>query len=270
MRIAITLTLAGLWLAAAGCGGENPPGVPADNGPDSIGIVRAGRELTVYCAAGVRPPVAELAEEFGRRENLRVATVYSGSGVLLSQIDLAQRGDVYVAGDQFFMQQAVNKGLVAKPVPVAHWVAVIGVQKGNPKGVKGVADLARADLKVGLCDEKAAAVGRSAASMLAKAGLAGKVKPAVITMTVNELGNHLKFGTLDAAIIWDAIAKQYDVDAVPIEPQWRESVSIPAGVLKFTKDERFARKFVEFLAGEDGRRAFAKHGYTVSIEEQAK
>ena len=248
-RPTVLLALAAVLFAAAGCGSKPT--------------------LTVYCAAGVHAPVEQLAAEFSRRENVQVVPISSGSGVLLSQMQLAARGDVYVAGDDFFMQQAVDKGLVAKPTTLAWWVAVIGVPKGNPKNVKGIEDLAREDVRVGLADPKAAAAGRAAAAMLAKAGLSSKVKPVVMTLTVNELGNHLKLGTLDAAIVWDAIVKQYKVDAAPIDARWRESVAIPAGVLKFTKDAALAAKFISFLAGEDGHRAFEENGYTVTLEKEA-
>ncbi len=249
-RLALAV-LAGALCAASGCG--------------------AKPKLTVYCAAGLRPAVAEFIETFERKENIKVEPIYSGSGYLLSQIDLSQRGDVYIPGDGFFLQQAADKGYIKRQATAAYYITVIGVRKGNPKGVKGLADLAREDLKVGLGDEKACSVGRASAEMLAKAGLAGKVKPRYVSGTVNELGNHLQLGTLDAAIIWDAVAKFYpkDVDAVPIEPEWREVLPVPAGVLTFTKHDALAGKFVDAISGDEGRAIFAKNGYTVTIEKEA-
>jgi len=222
--------------------------------------------LVVYCGAGLRPPVAELIETFSKRHGVRLEPVYTGAGILLSQMTLAQRGDIYIPGDQFFMQQAVDRGYILEQAEAACFIPVIAVPKGNPKGVKGLDDLTRHDLKVGLGEEKACAVGRSSAVMLARAGLTGKVKPAYVATTVNDLGTHVKIGTLDAAIIWDAVARFYpdDVDMVSIESKYREVLTVPVGVLKFTKNHELARSFMTLVSGEEGKRVFAKHGYTVS------
>jgi len=226
--------------------------------------------LTVYCAAGLRPPVAELIETFSKREGVRVEAVYSGSGLLLAQIALAERGDVYIAGDEFFMQQAVDRGFIEKQATAAYFIPVIAVAKGNPKGITTLADLTRSDVKVGLGEAKSCAVGRSAAAMLQRAGLTAKVKPVVTTSTVNELGNDLEIGTLDAAILWDAVARFYPkkVDIIPISPEYREVVTVPVGVLKFTRRPALAETFMRLVSGDEGKRIFAKHGYTTSLEKE--
>lgn len=226
--------------------------------------------LTVYCAAGLRPPVVELIDTFSKREGVRVEPVYTGSGLLLSQIALAQRGDVYIPGDEFFMQQAVDRGFIEKQANAAYLIPVIAVLKGNPKGITGLADLTRSDLKVGLGEPKSCAVGRSAAAMLERAGLTDKVKPVVTTSTVNELGNDLELGTLDAAILWDAVARFYPkkVDIIPILSDYREVATVPVGVLKFTKNAALAESFMKLVSGDEGKRVFARHGYTVSLRKE--
>ena len=93
-------------------------------------------------------------------------SVRIGSGVLLAQMSLAGRGDIYIPGDQFFMKQAVDGAFITKQVDAAWWVPVIGVRKGNPKKIASLADLARADIKVGLGEAKSCAIGRASAAML--------------------------------------------------------------------------------------------------------
>ena len=223
--------------------------------------------LVVYCGAGLRPPVAELIDTFSKRHRVRVEPVYTGSGILLSQITLAQRGDIYIPGDQFFMQQAVDKGYILEQAAAAVFIPVIAVRKGNPKGIKGLADLTRKDLKLGLGEEKACAIGRSSAVMLKRAGLTDRVKPSYTATTVNDLGSHLKIGTLDAAIIWDAVARFYpdEVEMVDISTEYREVLTVPVGVLRFTKNRELAQSFMQLVSGKEGKQVFAKHGYTVSL-----
>ena len=236
-----------------------------------LGCGRAEKPpFVVYCGAGLKPPVAEIIDTFEKRENVNVEAIYTGSGLLLAQITLVRKGDVYVPGDQFFMKQAEDKGYITRQVNAAWWIPVIAVQKGNPKRITGLADLAREDVKVGLGEAKCCAIGRSSATMLERAGLADKVKPRVTAATVNELGNYLKLRTLDAAILWDAVAKFYpqEVDAIPIDPAVREVCSVPVGVLQFTRHPALADAFLKLITSDEGKAIFRKHGYTVTLDEK--
>jgi len=76
-------------------------------------------ELVVYCAAGVRHPVVELAKQFGTEHGIEINFHYGGSGTLLSNIEVAQRGDLYLAGDVSYLEKAREKELVAEILPLA-------------------------------------------------------------------------------------------------------------------------------------------------------
>ena len=56
-------------------------------------------KLLLSCGAGIRPPVSEVAEEFGRRNDVTVECDYAGSEVLMTRIKLSKRGDLYMPGD---------------------------------------------------------------------------------------------------------------------------------------------------------------------------
>ena len=68
------------------------------------------KELLLYCGAGIRPPVDELVETFGRLNGVKIVTDYAGSEVLLSKIKVSHRGDLYMPGDRYYIEQAY-KGL---------------------------------------------------------------------------------------------------------------------------------------------------------------
>jgi len=71
--------------------------------------------------------------------------------------------------------------------------------------------------------------------------------------------------SLDAVIVWDAIAKYYSAHGteVPIPVNKNVISTVDIGVLKFTQSRELAEKFVEFVASEQGRNIFKKHNYTV-------
>jgi len=226
------------------------------------------KELLLYCGAGIRPPVDELVEVFRRDYGVRIAVDYAGSEMLLSTIRLARRGDLYMPGDRHYIEQAERENMILSHRAVCYWVPTILVQKGNPKNIRGLEDLFQGGLKLGLGDPNACAIGRVTQQILAKNNIAWediKEYVAYQSLTVNELGMQIQARSLDAVIVWDAIARYYSKhgDQVPIAVEKNVISTVDIGVLKFAKYRELADRFVEFVVSERGRDIFRKHSYTV-------
>ncbi|MDZ4287757.1 MAG: substrate-binding domain-containing protein, partial [Prosthecobacter sp.] len=50
--------------------------------------------LVVYCGAGLKKPVEDVAKQYESEFGIKVDLQYGGSGTLLSQIRVAKRGDL--------------------------------------------------------------------------------------------------------------------------------------------------------------------------------
>lgn len=235
--------------------------------------VSTKQSLLVYCGAGLRRPMDEIGRKFKEQKGVYVRYNYSGSPCLLAQIILYKKGDLYMPGEEYYMDQAVKRGFIAEHKVVAYFVPVIMVQKGNPWGIRGLTDLLKPGLKVGLGDPQSCAAGSVAKKVLEKNGLWDRLEKSrnltFLASTAPELGNHIKFGTIDAAINWDAVASWYEdkADVIPIPAQQNIVSACPIGVLKLEKSQQpeLARQFLEFVATE-GREVFRKHHYTVDPE----
>jgi molybdate transport system substrate-binding protein len=224
------------------------------------------KELLLYCGAGIRPPVDELVEVFRRDYRVRIAVDYAGSEVLLSTIRLARRGDLYMPGERHYIEQAERENMILSHRPVCYWAPTILVQKGNPKNIRGLEDILRADLKLGLGDPNVCAIGRVTQQILAKNNIAREDINEHVkyqSLTVNELGMQIQAQALDAVIVWDAIAQYYSQygDQIPIAPAKNVISTVDIGVLTFTKQKELAEKFVDFATGESGRAIFQKYHY---------
>ena len=129
-------------------------------------------------------------------------------------------------------------------------------------------DLVEAGLKLGLGDGKACAIGRKTKQIFAKNDIAWEdVEKKLVfqSLTVNELGMQIQAGSLDAVIVWDAIAKYYRDDGteVPIPVENNVISTVDIGVLSFTENRSLAEKFLQFAASLRGRDIFVEHNYTV-------
>jgi molybdate transport system substrate-binding protein len=224
------------------------------------------KELLLYCGAGIRPPVQQIAEEFERERGVKVVTDYAGSEVLLSKLKLARRGDLYMPGDKHYVEQAANEGMILSQQSVCYFVPTILVRKGNPKNIHGLRDLLVDGMKLGIGDAKACAIGRKTKQIFAKSDIAWEdfeKNVAFQSLTVNELGMQIQVGLLDAVIVWDAIARYYSEHgtevAIPVEENVISTVNI--GILTFTQDRSGAEEFVKFAASQNGQDIFKQHNY---------
>lgn len=237
---------------------------------------RPTKELHVFAGAANLPPLTEAARLYEKRYGVKVRLTFGGSGVVLSQMKLARKGDVYVPGSDDYMEKAIKDRIIdPKSVRVISWlVPVINVPKGNPKGIKSLHDLAKPNIRLAIATPGSVCLGDVAVEILRKAGLWDKVKPNIVMQAKDcaDLAAQIKLGTVDAIIGWDVFAYWYPdtpMDNIPIPSDVLRVRHIPAGVTVFARDKKEAQRFVNFLASKDGKRCYAQCGYCVNPPELA-
>lgn len=229
----------------------------------------AGGSLSIHCGAGIRHAMADAVRTFQQKTGAKLQVSYQGSGTLITTIKLKREGDLYMPGDVWYLDQLAKDGSVEARKLVAYFVPVIIVPKGNPKGIEALADLVKPSVKLGLGNPKACQIGRLSEQIFEK----NKIDPAAVrertafsSVTVNELGVKVQTRSIDGAIVWDAVAANFakDVDVVPIPAEQNLVSHVVIGMLAFSKNKPLARRFMDFLGGEEGKAIFAGHSYTVT------
>lgn len=227
--------------------------------------------LVLYCAAGVNPPVAQVVKEYEKEFGVTVRVQYGGSGTLLSNLRVAQTGDLYLAADTSYIQLARAQGLIAETIPVATQRPIIATAKGNPKKIQSPQDLLRTDVRVALGNPDAASIGRQTQIAMSKATLWENLQQAVQSRgvfkpTVNDVANDIKIGTVDAGVIWDSTARQYpELEIVaPLTEDPNFIMEITIAVLRSSRQPTDALRFARYLSARDkGLEAFRRYYYTV-------
>lgn len=264
--------LAGVLALCLIAGGCQPAGETAGESPPSSSPSQESSRLLLYCGAGIRPAADEIVKAFEQETGVTVECDYDGSERLLSRIKLSRLGDVYMPGDVHYVEQAKSQGLVTEYRNACYFVPVILVQKGNPKHIQSLADLADPGVDVGLGNPETCAIGRKSAKLFENAGLTlDDVQQNVKfqSVTVNDLGNHIQLGQLDAVIVWDAMAAYFaehgEIVPIPLEQNVVSTVGV--GVLSCSQSPGLAGKLVDFIASDRGQAIFQKHHYTTELPE---
>jgi molybdate transport system substrate-binding protein len=158
--------------------------------------------------------------------------------------------------------------MIESSTVACYFVPTILVAKENPKRIASLQDLTREGVRLGLGDAKACAIGRQSKKIFEKNNIPwAKVEENLVfqSLTVNELGIQIQTGSLDAVIVWDAVAIQYldhgELVAIPVEQNVISTV--PVGILEFSRQKALARQFAEFATSEKGKAIFRRHHYRV-------
>ncbi len=227
--------------------------------------VRGEKTLIVYCAAALEPAVKTIAEQYQTELGVAVEIRASSSGWLAAQIAASEQGDLYLPADDSFLNTAHDNGFVAERIPLAQMHLVLGVKSGNPRNIQTLDDLLRKDITYGFANVNAA-VGKVTQDVLTNQSKWDEIEAhsKVTHITVTESAMAVQAGNLDAAFVWDTVARQFQLEAVRL-PELSSGVGrVSVGVLKTTKQPAAALRFARFLAAADrGQKTFEKAGYTL-------
>ena len=226
----------------------------------------AGPTLTVYCAANLRKPVEAIAEQYRKETGVEVQIQPSGSGTLLSQIQVAKRGDIFISADDGTVADATAKNLIREVLPLVVQRPVVVVAKGNPKFVKTIDDLLRADVKLSLADPGAASISRVSKKLLGEKWDALVKKAVVVKTTVTDVAADVQLRAADAGIVWDSTVTQFkELEAVELPELGKHHENASAAILSFAAKPSEALKFARYLAAPDrGGVTFGKTGFTLA------
>ena len=222
----------------------------------------APSELVVFAAASLTEAFAAVGTAFTATEGgAPVVLNLAGSQTLAAQLLEGAPADVFAAADEVRMRVVADAGLLAAtPVPFATNRLAIVVEPGNPRGVGGVADLARDALVVVLPAAEVPA-GRYARQVLDVAGV--DVAPASLEPDVRAAVAKVALGEADATLAYtsDVANASGRVEGVAIPDEVNVTATYPVGVLAATSQPEVAARFVAFLRSDSGREILAAHGF---------
>jgi len=258
-----------LVLAIAGCDGDHGP------------------SLQCYVADPLRPAAEELARLYRSQTDRSVAIECGDQGALLEKIASGAGGDLCLCHDPY--ANALEKKKLSRRIwVVASLTPVIAVPKGNPKGIRGLRQLAQGGLRVGTTHATESTLGHLCSILFRKAGIAQQIQANVVSggRLGSEVADALVSGELDAAILWKPTvhARRAKLDIVAIEPKHLPRprvdavtsatfgrvdlrvVAVTVATLNGAAMPTDAAAFAEFAASPQGRAVFAAHGLSPSPE----
>jgi molybdate transport system substrate-binding protein len=243
----------------------------------SCTAVHGADTLLVYAGAASKPPTEEAAKLYEQKTGIKVELVFGGSGYMLSQMKLAKQGDIYFPGSSDYIEKAKREGAVyaESEKVIVYLVPSINVVKGNPLGVRTLQDLTRPGIRVAIANPEGVCVGAYAVEIIEKTFTAAQ-KAAFQSNLVNYTESCEKTATAislkmaDAVIGW-SVFEHWDslrIQTIKLPANQIPRIGyIPIAISKFTKNREAAQRFIDFMAGPEGRKIFARYKYFTSAKE---
>lgn len=216
--------------------------------------------ITVLVAASLTGVMAELASSFERdHQDAQVVISAGGSATLREQLAAGAPADVFIpASLDHISAAASHRDFADEPVALATNRLALAVPTHNPAAVSGLADVARSELLVGLCDP-AVPCGALAQQWLASTSIAAR--PDTLTLSVSDLATKLATGELDVGVVYASdVSARSELREVETD-QRPPSTTYFAAVLTDASSLRRAQRFVEHLAGSGAAQIFERHGF---------
>jgi molybdate transport system substrate-binding protein len=185
---------------------------------------------------------------------------FAGSNALVAQIHQGAPADVMASADTKNMQKLVDAGLVETPVTFVKNKLEIAVAAGNPKGITGLADLAKASVTVVL-EAPGVPAGDYTRQVLAAKGIT--VAPKSLEADVKSAVAKVTSGEADATVVYvtDVASAGSEVAGVNIPNADQPSITYPIAVVKATKNHAAAQAFVDSAVSGDVQQALEAAGF---------
>lgn len=228
----------------------------------------AKTELLLYCGITMVRPMTEIAQNFEKRENVKINIAQGGSEDLFQSAKKSGIGDWYLPGEPSYHQKHLKEGLFGEHLTVGYNQMALMVQKGNPKGVRpDPRELLRKDLIAIVGNAESGSVGQEAKSILDGLGIYPKVvkQVAFLAPDSRSLVNAMKKGEADVTMNWRAVGFFPDnaakLDIVDLDPKLARPQALLLIQLKSSKSPDVAKRFLGYAAGDEGQAIFRKHGF---------
>lgn len=217
-------------------------------------------DLSVSAAASLKGAFDQAIEQFEKLfPGVQVTATYDGSSTLATQINGGAKVDVFASADEANMAKVTGTGLASDPTVFARNTLVVIVPKGNPAGVKTLADLAEPGVKVVLCAPEVPC-GAASKKLLDAQGVA--VTPVSQEQNVTAVLTKVRSDEADAGLVYKTDAATTD-EVRSFTPAGADDVvnSYPIVALADAPNPSAAKAFVAFVTGARGQQILASFGF---------
>lgn len=217
--------------------------------------------ITVLAAASLTEAFNTLIKQFETANpGVTVKVSYGASSALAQQINQGAPADVFASASTKNMDQVVSAGGATGGTTFVKNVMEIAVPPSNPANITSVADLAKAGIKLALCQPQVPC-GSTAATVFKNANVT--VKPVTLEADVKSTLTKVETNEVDAGVVYvtDVRSAGSKVKGIEIPDAINASTEYPIAALTKAPNPTAAAAFVAYILSPAGQQVLAADGF---------
>ncbi|MEA5550217.1 molybdate ABC transporter substrate-binding protein [Anabaena cylindrica UHCC 0172] len=258
LLVLITTALATLLLAI---------GLPTLT-PSAV-VAQSNTNLLVSAAASFKDVMEEIKPLYQQTQpNINISYNFGSSGALQQQIEQGAPADIFISAAKKQVDALEQKGLLLPGTRniIAKNRLVLVVPK-NVIGVSSFYNLRDAKVKkIAIGEPRSVPAGQYAQQVLEKLKIWQQIKPKLVfANNVRQVLAFVESSNADAGLVYATDAKisnQVKV-VVAADEKYHSPIIYPLAVLKRSKNVDAAKKFAQFLSGDEARVVLKKYGFII-------
>ncbi len=236
-----------------------------------VSPVRA-EESEVAAASDLNFAIKEVIGEFEKQTGHRVKLSLGSSGNFYAQLQQGAPFDLYFSADIGYPKKLEEAGLTVPGSLYRYAVGrvVLWAPKNSPLDVnKGLTVLREPTIrKIAIANPKHAPYGRAAVAAMEHAQVYAEVKDRlVLGENISQAAQFIESGACDVGIIALSLALAPAMKSAgsywEIPAEAHPPLEQGAAILKQSKNQELARRFLAFLQGPQGQEIMIRYGFTL-------
>ncbi|WP_321312589.1 substrate-binding domain-containing protein [Halarcobacter sp.] len=226
--------------------------------------------LILYSGVTMVKPMKEIAKIIEEKYNCIIKVSQGSSKDLYESLKYSQKGDLYLPGSASYRINNLKDGYLLEGVEIGFNQAAIFVRKGNPLNIKSLDSFVNKNIKTILCNPEAGSIGRETKKIFLKYKDKSFLNKAYdnsifIGTDSRNLNRALIENEANLTINWRATAfwnenSKY-IDIVPLPEKLASKKKLIISLLKFSKNKKIARAFIDFASSKKGQKIMKKYGF---------
>ena len=237
----------------------------------SVSAYAAG--IQVFAAASLTDALTEIGKNYEQATGDRVIFNFAASNLLARQIQEGAPADLFVSADEEKMDGLEKKNMILKDTRkslLSNTLVIVAVKESS-LSFQDPKQLADPKIKkIALAEPQTVPAGIYAKKYLKSIGIWKQVIDRVIpTENVRAALAAVEYGNVDAGIVYrtDAAISQKTKIIYEVALKDCPKISYPFAVVSRSSQQDAAKKFLEYLASENGLGVFKKFGFIILEKE---
>lgn len=225
-----------------------------------------GQEITVAAAANLTDAFAEMAKQFTAKTGIRVVYSFGSTADLTKQIENGGPFDLFASADVEHVDELGQKQLIVPDTQALYARGRLVLWTPPPGRVKisRIEDVTSAEVKtIAIAKPDLAPYGRATVETLKALNIWSQVEGKVVYGTnVSNTKQFATSGNADVAFLPLALMKKDEGQYIEVEERLHQPIDQALAIIKASGKQDMARRFVDFVLGNEGQAILQQYGYS--------